>query len=299
MTTVKEATLERRLEETYLAAQIPEDLKNEVLDYIKNNPSVANKGRAYIKRITKAISKILSHEPDCLDGHIDTAFRYNIEGIKKVKEERSNNTDEHKNYVLTVLESHFNAHAGFAAKIQAGKEKSYETAHAYVADWYSHKKAAAELIEKIRSEEAEMFYLDAYEAAKKGEALAKINHDSDAEKFWLEEKYDVMKKAAVAASGINLISSLRYEYRAGTFAFVMFAKNHNKAYAERAKMHYTRLFDTIRGNDELRKKLSIDLTETIKRFDIVRRTFRDRQKKKLNRYLKGVHITKKSNAFRR
>ncbi len=105
-------TLEVLLEENYDELRDP-DCRAAVIEYIAATPSVSDKHVLFIKRLTKVAHHIIENDSFALDGFLERLFRFNQQGIDKIKSGRLNGYSLNN---LTVMVSHFHSHSGHVAR---------------------------------------------------------------------------------------------------------------------------------------------------------------------------------------
>ena len=147
--------------------------KTEVIDYLRNNPSIENKSIDFIQIFTKVAHLILESDPNALEGLLERLFRYNEEGARKIK------SDPRKNEFLR-LEFYLLAYAGETANVIFEKTKELGWAE----KWYESSKASADLSTESEPIHSAYAYGFAGDAAK---ALLKKTGDLEWGKKWYED----------------------------------------------------------------------------------------------------------------
>lgn len=105
-------SLDRLLDRNYDKVD-PEDREEyyfRSMEFIKNNPSIADQSIDFSKRITKAALRMLENKMDFIEDYLERVYRYNIQGIENIERSELESTN------FQIMKSHFHAHAGTMAR---------------------------------------------------------------------------------------------------------------------------------------------------------------------------------------
>ena len=194
-----------------------DECKQQVIEYVKDNKSIAHEEIIFIKSLTKVAEHILESDPGSLDGLLQRIYDFHIEGIMKIQSESGNGGSNYAKEHMTLMRSHLHTHAANFAKAILKNMRNGENNPMQKLFWaqemYNNHLFSADLISDIDPKHASVQYSNAGKAAWIVFKILEDQKDAPLEKKieWMKKKHKNEKAAGEKMSEIGN-SSFMHEY---------------------------------------------------------------------------------------
>ena len=217
-----------------------------VLNYVRNNESVAGEDTLFIKKLTKVCSHILNSEVVLDNSDLEKLFSFNMIGFKKTKKDCSYISKFSK----VIMASHFLSYAGDTAEVLFKRTRDLKWAKRF----YACNKVSADIVRDFDERHA------AYSYGHAGGA-ARILFVKTKNAMWCERWFDCDKLSGEMSINFDKRhSTYRYRY-AGDAAKTLFEVTGEEEFRIEAIDYYTIFLDYYRRNFDLEME---DLVSRIK-----------------------------------
>lgn len=182
-------SLELLINRNYSRPVLEEKCKQEILRFLKEIDSVADRNVLFIKNLTKVAKRIWEEEPQQFNSTLERKlYHFHLEGLQRLQQGTSSISLDR----VTSLESHFHNHAGGISSALFRKTGDINWGIAA----YEHRKVSGDTILKQNTPEA------AYTYSFAGNIAYQL-YEKTGNEDWLEKAYDHHKKCGELSTDQN------------------------------------------------------------------------------------------------